>query len=86
MSSFTYGVSKEIYSYNGDERVSYGLVVYADAEISGTLIIAASANDLTLDENELQEFANKCNEEKLSPIHFDDVVDDFLARNIDNTK
>ena len=79
MSSITYGVSKEIYSYNGITRHAYGLVAYADAELDGTATIVASANDLSCDEIKLQELANKCNEGNLELIHFNDIVEDFLA-------
>ena len=83
MSNITYGVSKEIYSYNGITREAYGLVAYADAELDGTATIVASANDLSCDEIKLQELANKCNEIKLELVHFNDIVEDFLAGDID---
>jgi len=79
MSNITYGVSKEIYSYKGISREAYGLVAYADAELDGTATIVASANDLSCDEIKLQELANKCNKEKLLLVHFNDIVEDFLA-------
>ena len=85
MSSITYGVSKEIYSYKGVAREAYGLVAYADAEIDGTATIVASANDLSCNEIKLQELANKCNEGKLELVHFNDIVEDFLEGNIDTT-
>ena len=79
MSSVTYGVSKEIYSYKGATREAYGLIAYANADTDGTLTIVASANDLSCDEIKLQELANKCNEGNLELIHFNDIVEDFLA-------
>lgn len=79
MSNITYGVSKEIYSYKGISREAYGLVAYADAELDGTATIVASVNDLSCDEIKLQELANKCNEGKLELVHFNDIVEDFLA-------
>lgn len=85
MSNITYGVSKEIYSYKGVTREAYGLVAYADAELDETATIVASANDLSCDEIKLQKLANKCNEEKLLLVHFNDVVEDFLAGNTDKT-
>ena len=80
MSSITYGIAKEIYSYNGDSREAYGLVVYADAEIDGTATIVASARDVTCDMDKLQCLVDKCNNEKIPIVHFDDVVEDFLAK------
>ena len=85
MSNITYGVSKEIYSYKGITREAYGLVAYADDEIDGTVTIVASANDLSCDEIKLQELANKCNEGKLELVHLNDIVEDFLAGDIDTT-
>ena len=85
MSDITYGVSKETYSYKGITREAYGLVAYADAELDGTSTIVASANDLSCDEVKLQEFVNKCNEGKLELVHFNDIVEDFLAGAIDTT-
>ena len=85
MSNITYGVSEEIYSYKGITRKAYGLVAYADAEQDGTATIVASANDLSCDETKVQDLANKCNEGNLELIHFNDVVEDFLAGDIDET-
>ena len=85
MSNITYGVSKEIYTYKGVTREAYGLVAYANAEHDGTSTIVASANDLSCNEIKLQELANKCNEEKLLLVHFNDILEDFLAGDIDTT-
>lgn len=85
MSNITYGVSKETYSYKGITREAYGLVAYADAEHNGTATIVASANDLSCDEIKLQELANKCNEINLELVHFNDIVEYFLAGYIDTT-
>ena len=85
MSNTTYGVSKEIYSYKGITREAYGLVAYADAEFDGTSTIVASANDLSCDEIKLQKLANKCNEINLELVHFSDIVEVFLAGDIDTT-
>ncbi len=85
MSNITYGVSKEIYSYNGVTREAYGLVAFADVEIDGTATIVASANDLSCDEIRLQNLADKCNEGKLELVHFNDIVEEFIAGNTDGT-
>ena len=85
MSNITYCVSKEFYSYKNAIREAYGLVAYTDAEIDGTATIVASANDLSCNEIKLQELANKCNEGKLELVHFNDIVEDFIAGDIDTT-
>lgn len=76
MSSIEYGISKEIYSYKGNIRESYGIVVCADS----TATIIASARDITCDEKQLQNLVDKCNKEKPSLDHFNDIVEDFLAK------
>lgn len=83
MSSITYGVSKKAYLYEGTTREAFGLVAYA--ELDGTATIVATANDLSSDEIKLQELANKCNEDKLELVHFNDIVEDFIARESDGT-
>lgn len=80
MSSITYAIAKEIYSYKGNTREAYGLVAYADVELDGTATIVASARDVTCDKKQLQNIADKCNEEKVPLGHFDDIVEDFLAK------
>ena len=79
MMSITYGVTEEIYSLNGSSRRSYGIAAYADAEQDGTATILTSVRDITADKEGLEGLVQKCNLLKLSPIHLDDVVQDFLA-------
>ena len=77
--SITYGVVKESYILDGVSRKAYGLVAYADAELDGTATIVASARDLTENRERIEAFARRCNEGKISLVHFDDVVEDFLS-------
>ncbi len=79
MSVFTYGTVFEIYELNGKSRISYGIAVYADAKSDGTATIVASARDLTSDKSKINSLVDKCNRLELSPIHFYDVVEDFLT-------
>ncbi len=78
MSMLTYGLVEEKYELNGQIRVAYGMVLYANAAEDGTATIIASARDLTSDKAQLEALAENCNTLELSPIHFDDVVEDFL--------
>ncbi len=78
MSTLTYGLVEEKYELNGQIRVAYGMVLYANAEEDGTATIIASARDLTSDKAQLEVLVENCNTLELSPIHFDDVVEDFL--------
>ena len=77
--SITYGVVKEIYALGSEKRSAYGLVAYYDAEEDGTATIVASAHDLSDDEAAVEMLAERCNDGDLSLVHFDDVIEDFLA-------
>lgn len=79
MSRITYGLVEERYALNGHERTSYGITIYADAEIDGTATVIASVHDITSDKPRLSALVQRCNLLKLSPIHLEDVVEDFLA-------
>ena len=79
MSSITYGVSEEVYAINEERRVSYGIVAYADSETDGTATIVASERDVSSKKSEIEDLVRKCNELKLSLLHFFDVVEDFLV-------
>ena len=80
MNNITYGISKEIYSLGGNIRESYGIVAYANTELDGTATIIASVKDITSDKKRLQNLVDKCNELNLSLAHFNDIVEDFLAK------
>ncbi len=78
MSALTYGLVEEKYTLKGQSRIAYGMVLYANAAEDGTATIIASARDLTSDKARLEALIGNCNTLELSPIHFDDVVEDFL--------
>ncbi|MBR2908223.1 MAG: hypothetical protein IKJ04_08180 [Clostridia bacterium] len=79
MSSITYGITEEIYSLNGKSRRAYGIAAYADAEQDGTATIIAAVRDVTADKQRLAALVQKCNLLEVSPIHLDDVIEDFLT-------
>ncbi len=79
MSSITYGLVEERYALNGQERTSYGIAIYADAELDGTATVIASIHDITSDKPKLAALVQQCNLLELSPIHLEDVVEDFLS-------
>lgn len=74
-----YGITEEVYTLQEEQRISYGIAAYADAEEDGTAIIVASVHDITTDKVRLSEFILKCNRCGLSPLHLTDAVDDFLS-------
>lgn len=76
MSSVAYGICEEIYELQGERRVSYGIAVY-DAENTSTVLDHIS--DITEDYERLSELIKTCNSLELSPIHLNEVVEDFLS-------
>ncbi len=74
----TYGVIQEIYSLNGNTRISYGIAAYANADKDGSATVVEAVHDITSDEARLQTLSNLCNSLELSAIHLRDVVEDFL--------
>lgn len=79
MMNITYGITEEIYTLNGKSRKSYGIAVYADSEEDGSTTILTSVRDITSERERLADLVHKCNLLELSPIHLDDVIEDFLT-------
>ncbi len=77
-STVTYGITEEYYSLGTDSRISYGIAAYADAEEDGTATVLQSVHDITADREKLQALVDICNRFKLSTIHLQDVIEDFL--------
>ncbi len=78
MSGITYGLVEERYVLNGYVRTAYGIAVLADADTDGTATVIASIHDITSDKQGLEALVHRCNDLDLSPIHLEDVVEDFL--------
>ena len=79
MSELHYGIVEEKYSLNGNTRVAYGVAVYAGKESDDIATVIAAVNDVSCDREKLIGFIKNCNEMKLSLIHLNDAVEDFLA-------
>ena len=77
--NITYGITKEIYSLGATSRTAYGIVAYANANEDSTAIIVATVHDITADKQALSKLILQCNQFKLSTIHLNDVVEDFLT-------
>ena len=73
-----YGIVEEIYSCGSKTRISYGIVAFASEFDNVVSTIIASVHDVTLDKQKLQALIHLCNDLELSPIHLNDVVQDFL--------
>ena len=79
MKKITYGLTEESYSIGSTSRISYGIAVYADADIDGTATVIASVHDITSDRERLSALVDACNRLELSLCHLSDVVEDFLT-------
>ena len=80
MKNITYAVSEERYTFGNETRTSYGIVAYSNADQDGSKIIVASVRDVTSDKASLAKLVNDCNSLKLSTVHLNDVVEDFLLK------
>jgi hypothetical protein len=74
-----YGIVEEKYILNDATRFSYGVVAYSNPETDGTLTIVASARDISADKERISALVKACNDGKLSLIHFNNVIEDFLS-------
>lgn len=79
MNKITYGISEEIYILNNQKRISYGIVVYSNADQDGTATIVDSVRDVSSNKENITRLVNECNRLRLSPIHLRDVVEDFIG-------
>ena len=79
MMNITYGMTEEIYTLNGKSRKSYGIAIYSNAEEDGSATILTAVRDITSERERLEDLVQKCNLLELSPIHLDDVIEDFLT-------
>ena len=77
--NITYGMIEEHYSLGNDMRISYGVAAYTDVSQEGTASILASFHDITSDRLRIASLINNCNRLKISIIHFEDVIEDFLV-------
>lgn len=71
----TYILCKETYKSKRSERIAYGIAAYA--EDKQTCI--TKLQDITSDKDALSELIDLCNRLQLSPIHLQDVIEDFLT-------
>ena len=71
-----YRVVEKMPTTGYDKR--YGIAVYSLSP-SGKEELLSVRNGLTEDKGGLQNLVDLCNRLKLSPIHLDDVVEDFLT-------
>lgn len=80
MKNITYAISEERYTFGNETRISYGIVVYSNADQDGSKTIVASVRDVTSDKAGLTRLVDDCNRLELSTVHLNDVVEDFLLK------
>ena len=79
MINVTYAISEEKYVFGEEYRTSYGIVAFSNADRDGTKTIVASVRDVTSNRDALARLVSDCNRLKLSTVHLNDVVEDFLS-------
>lgn len=76
--TITYGIVCETYMLGDDIRIAYGIAVFTDTEINGTVSIIKSVHDISPDKEKVEYLVRRCNQYGLSPEHLADVIEDFL--------
>ena len=71
----TYILCKETYKSKRSERIAYGIAAYAEDQQT----CITKLHDITSDKDALSELIDLCNRLQLSPIHLQDVIEDFLT-------
>ena len=79
MKDITYGIVEETYVLGEERRLSCGIVLFSDADNCGTSTIIDEIGDITDDRKQIEVLVEQCNKLELSPLHFRDVVADFIA-------
>ncbi len=74
----TYGLVREEYHTDRTIRTAYGIAVYAHVADTADACIVASIRDITPDRIAIEDLIRRCNEGNLSPLHLQDVIDDFF--------
>ena len=84
MNTIMYAITEETYLLPDGRaegsRLAYGIAAYADWETTGTASVVASMHDICEDKERLMSLVCECNRLQLSPIHLQEVIEDFLAQ------
>lgn len=75
-----YDIIEEIYVLEDYRRYSYGIAAYDHSITESTAYIIAAIRDISPNKAEIAKLVELCNRLKLSPIHLNDVVEDFLSK------
>lgn len=77
MSDAFYALVEERWLLNEVARVSYGIAVYC-TEPDGSAVPTVAYHDITPDRQRLLALIRQCNLLRLSPLHLQDAINDFL--------
>ena len=69
-----YILIRDTYACDTDSHIGYGI-----AAVDHESKIVSAASDLSCNESEVAGLVKMCNELELSIVHFQDVIEDFLA-------
>ena len=78
MNRVLYGIVEERYVFGNEERLSYGVVAYANGDQDGRLCVVDSVRDLSGDKHRVEQAVELCNRLRLDPIHLHDIAEDLL--------
>ena len=79
VSMTVYGLVSSTLSLDGEDRTAYGIAL-CEREEGESASVLLSALELSEDRAAVERLVAACNRLLLSPTHFRDVVEDFLAR------
>ncbi len=68
-----YEVTEGDFELDGESYRSYGVAVMEDGAALKRI------DDVSLEKDDIVNLVNFCNELELSPVHIDDVIEDFLV-------
>ena len=79
MITVTYCIVEEVYMSDKSSRTAYGIAAYAKSDPDSTATIVASVHDVCSDKGMVGALVQKCNYLKLSTIHLQEIIEDFLS-------
>ena len=75
----TYEIIEECRCLDGLEYKCYGIAVYIKSDVDGFHTVIQTIGDITTDRDRLSMLVDQCNLLELSPLHLNDVIEDYLA-------
>ena len=79
MLNVTYTIIEEKYTFGNKCRITYGISACVNGSEADSFTVVASVHDITSNKEKIINLIDDCNRLKLSTIHLEDVVEDFLS-------